>query len=1330
MIVLAFVVLLTVLVVAYFSRTMTSRQLSNTSFNQAKAAQLAQSAADLVIGDLKQEIVAGSTPILVGVSPNQSNVYVPTVNANMLPMTSGTPATGATPIPNLVRRTIYPDTIVAPGIPSRASAVNSLADPSIGGRSISLTRWNSHYFVPRANTGTTIDDTPVTSFVAPDWVIVTRNGPKSFASWDGTVKDPSNANFAVGRYAYAIYDEGGLLDVNVAGYPSPTPAGTPVAAYKASTAVTDLTQIPPTPAPLAQSQINNIVGWRNYATAQPNGDFASNFTFDPTSTGRYLTAVLSNITGFRKAATTVWQQRTDQQFTSRQELLSFRKATGFTQNALQYLTTFSRSLDQPSFIPATNRPKVVGTSTPPGGGSATIPGYSGNNTYYGGEAAINMVGTGGFLSIRVKTAFQRTDGTTAILGEPLVKRKFALSRLAQVTTTATAANSDTDPIHAQFGIYRTTTSQGWTYSHGGDHILTLSEVRDLSPSREPDFAELLKAAINVGSVGKAGPSGQANNTYEYPIDVSGDVQILQIMANLIDQQKLDNYPTWIKYVQIFQGTSFTRNIYGAQDLPYFYRWHYYAVTTRVPSPLLAKTDVAPELNSSINHIRLGTLGDPGAASYLIIPEIWNPHDANTPPAVNGGPTLFRVTAETNDPTGLKGAWGIRAVPLNGGGSDHFDGAPFGYESADPSPITSVYSAAKYMIPSSSYMQFSDTSGGKAFREPTLLWRDGVPNGTTLAGTPISRKEDASLTGNTYYGILIGDTPISWNATVNGMSYVCQSSALQRAPSVPGGGSSETDNITFRMQYQNSAGTWVNYQEMYAEDTLTYIPTHTLFVNKADYSADNKYANPLMGGITNGGPNLTAPEGGPYDPRTGRFSAPVSGDYTKDDPTLNGNPSLDAITMVLNNNPSASQNLAVATSNFVLMKTQRPTASRGQLNFFLVPNNGPYNTTAGWYSSGNWKDIGKGPMDANFYDGLLSQNNPAVQLLGGDADGGTNAQIQQEYYEDPDGICRRAMGGYVPVSGTVIPGTNTGRLTNTTTTVGLPMATSAALNGDGTAQTLAPGQIKPSSQSQSRPVILHRPFRSVSEMSYAFRGTPWKQIDFFTPESGDTALLDVFSVNEVPSDALVAGKVNLNTRQAPVLQTLFAGAYRDEWASLATPPTSGTLPPLSATEAKNLADTFLGITTGIKSWEGPLTNIGDVVGHYVYPKPPSVSGADVYQYKNQSSGITHTYGGFSAALSGTTPSGGAIWDGSPATLSPASQYIQRFRESAIRPLADCGQTRVWNLLIDVVAQSGRYPSSASSLPQFFVEGEKHYWVHVAIDRYTGEVIDKQVEAVTE
>jgi hypothetical protein len=71
-----------------------------------------------------------------------------------------------------------------------------------------------------------------------------------------------------------------------------------------------------------------------------------------------------------------------------------------------------------------------------------------------------------------------------------------------------------------------------------------------------------------------------------------------------------------------------------------------------------------------------------------------------------------------------------------------------------------------------------------------------------------------------------------------------------------------------------------------------------------------------------------------------------------------------------------------------------------------------------------------------------------------------------------------------------------------------------------------------------------------------------------------------------------------------------------------------------------------------------------------------------------------------------------------------------REVVPRAISSVSQTRVWNVLIDVVAQSGRYPPGETDPKKFIVEGEQHYCVHVAIDRFTGQVIDRQVEVVKE
>lgn len=73
--------------------------------------------------------------------------------------------------------------------------------------------------------------------------------------------------------------------------------------------------------------------------------------------------------------------------------------------------------------------------------------------------------------------------------------------------------------------------------------------------------------------------------------------------------------------------------------------------------------------------------------------------------------------------------------------------------------------------------------------------------------------------------------------------------------------------------------------------------------------------------------------------------------------------------------------------------------------------------------------------------------------------------------------------------------------------------------------------------------------------------------------------------------------------------------------------------------------------------------------------------------------------------------------------------QRLRESVLRALADGGQTRVWNLMLDLVVQSGGFPRTANSLSAFVRENEIRLWVFVAIDRLSGEILEQQTEWVS-
>ena len=51
-----------------------------------------------------------------------------------------------------------------------------------------------------------------------------------------------------------------------------------------------------------------------------------------------------------------------------------------------------------------------------------------------------------------------------------------------------------------------------------------------------------------------------------------------------------------------------------------------------------------------------------------------------------------------------------------------------------------------------------------------------------------------------------------------------------------------------------------------------------------------------------------------------------------------------------------------------------------------------------------------------------------------------------------------------------------------------------------------------------------------------------------------------------------------------------------------------------------------------------------------------------------------------------------------------------RESIARAFGEVVQTRTWNLLVDLVAQTGHFKPNAGSLQNdFVVEGEQHYWV---------------------
>ena len=212
---------------------------------------------------------------------------------------------------------------------------------------------------------------------------------------------------------------------------------------------------------------------------------------------------------------------------------------------------------------------------------------------------------------------------------------------------------------------------------------------------------------------------------------------------------------------------------------------------------------------------------------------------------------------------------------------------------------------------------------------------------------------------------------------------------------------------------------------------------------------------------------------------------------------------------------------------------------------------------------------------------------------------------------------------------------------------------------------------------SRPVILDRPFRSVAEMGYAFRDLPYKSLDFFTENSADAALLDVFSVNESPVTGVTAGVLNPNTPHQPVLKAVLANAFKNELDASSNNAVS---------EAENIAGEIKKTTTG--SPITPIKNVSELATRITSSKTLTKAFSD---------------------------NGGEI---------------KTRRESVVRALADVSNTRTWNLLVDLVMQSGRYATGATTVDRFSVDGERRYWLHLAIDRYTGQVVARSMEPVNE
>ncbi|MEK0445440.1 MAG: hypothetical protein RLZZ399_761, partial [Verrucomicrobiota bacterium] len=674
----------------------------------------------LILKDLQQEIRAGSLPLQAQPPYPSPSLWMPATPRSHIPFPAGKHPQLP---PNLLKQSasgvpffssaaehagqaVFPQAGEFP--PScRASGI-STTTPGRDGRFVSPARWNLPALLPRKKRSSVHEMTPAGEgafdslqtthawkWAPPDWILVQNNGEQPTAWSRSNCWQLGSLSSVSHRFAYQIYDIGGLLDLNVAGCAtSLLPAGS--AARRGHCGLADLTCIG-----FPSTGLSKLFTWRNGATLAQNQEppFAHpylNFLFcGPINQGFIRAASYPGGASGR-------QTLTNRGIVSRKHLIQLvlALADGPQKNqafeSLQYLTHFSRALEQPSFRHGTwnplthewERPLIVPPAAPgdlpyhPQSEPREIllcKNYRGGNDAAGGDAVINPA----ILEIRVQKPFRRNSSLEATPGEPLVNTRFPLSRIRWITPKGPSASlPPQDPrycpegtpeaIHASFGLIWNPAELCWRYQHGfptdsalgqATHIGTLSAVANAG--READFFELLKASITAGSLGKAAAIDHPgslqdpatpcdSSSYQQQRDRSLDVHILQIGANLIDQYDTDHFPTLLSLQNRVPNAANPHPkawvVRGIEDLPYFHRLHLRGVPNAedTPNPL-PPTGCPWEITDSLESYRFYQCG---TTSLLALPEIWNPHAASLEPKTGEFPAHFRCVAVSEDPEGF------------------------------------------------------------------------------------------------------------------------------------------------------------------------------------------------------------------------------------------------------------------------------------------------------------------------------------------------------------------------------------------------------------------------------------------------------------------------------------------------------------------------------------------------------------------------------------------------------------------------------------------------------------------------------------------------------
>lgn len=1178
-VVVALVGLLTLLTVALLTLVTLSRQTHGLEAESRKSEVLAQAAFRTVLADLTDEMNQGAAAV------TESRLDDGTILRHY--DFTGKPA-GLT-ITRALKSDEFDDTTVvkqsAGGVafhshgrrpPLRASAESTAAgtdplDPAVWAK-------------PRLFRSSV----RLNADTSPDWIYVTRDGgnPVSFSA-DLKQRETAggiNPRFVIGRYAYNLYDTSGLLDLNAAGHPDEQP-GPERVGQKGSLAMADLAGLPG----MTPDGVTELTRWKHLWSAAAAVPAAG-----------VPVGVVAEDDYIRRSEGSGWQVLAgdDNLFLNRQDLLRFARLRpeALPDSALPVFTHFSRDLDAPSWAPHPQRPRVTAMTA------------RGGNDAYGADDEVNPD----------LQAFSKSRQSF------LLPRRFPLDRLRWVATPG--KDGPLDPARAERFFGLRWALDHWVYAQArpnGD----LYTLQDVPADREPNFFEILRAAVLCGSLGRqygatGFAAGQELNNWSHKlggIDGSINLNILELGACLIDQADPDSLPTAIS----LSGAKRDFWAFGKEDVPYLYRTIAVPYRSKRLSARVYYDNGTPAPTESYE------------VSMALQVGLWRPHQ---PAETTDGPVNFRIRPQHVDLYGgsmfyLQGGWRVPGKP--GGvpyppfevreGDYSYWGGP-NYRTTNPELFPKTFDGSESI-------EVSIPATSNAFREPQTLHSEkhAQANGYTANGATVGVMADdlrwAGLPSGyrSVFGFLVGKGMTARMEAENGPSGVNDGTRL-------GQGFFRGEPIEFLLEYQMEDGSWRPYQR--AE--FSYFSTFSRHFAREPYWTSAAW---LWGSFL-------------IDPRTSRFGG-IGG--THQCWTQSNNPigapqsGPDAFAPRLHWPEGAAMRWEA---------TQTVTFDGAQL----------YSGVWSWWrqpaKNTGWnfnKDV-EWWMNMN-HAGCLENDQKAW------------SQAYTLAYLDPDGVLRQGVGADNLYGKSIL---------------GNPMSRRYSIN-----QTS--GTLTSSAPMAGRPRVLNRPFRSVGELAHAFRGTPWRDIDFLHGSSPDAGLLDVFSLYEDPAaetavtdlkaeakPPVVAGRVNLNTASEEVIAALLRGTALDDDRFLPAP--------LASQMAKEVHQWLHSSAAG----QGPLTSKSGLVGTAV---PAATAKGMIYQ------------------LSGKL-------------TDDDDRSINDRREVAVRALTGGTTVRAWNLMLDLVVQSGQLTGGATTLGQFQTAAERRYWVHFAIDRPTGRVIDVQWEPVVE